>query len=107
MLILSLMGSWAPLHGQDQTFSSSTDTVVPFGVPRSAEKIQVDAVLDEPAWAEAVQVSLDYETRPGENIPAPVETTCLVTHDDTHLYIAFRAHDPNPKAIRAHLSDRD
>lgn len=107
VLGVSLMGSWEALQAQDQTLSSSTDTVVPFGVPRSVEKIEVDAILDEPAWEKAVQISLDYETRPGENIPAPVETTCLVTHDDTHLYIAFRANDPNPKAIRAHLSDRD
>lgn len=97
-----------PVSGQrDETFSSSIHSVVPYGVPRSAEAIRVDAVLDEPAWQEALQIQLGYETRPGENTPPPVETTCLVTHDDTHLYVAFRAYDPEPQAIRAHLSDRD
>ena len=48
-----------------------------------------------------------FETRPGENTPAPVETECLVTYDDAHIYIAFEAYDPDPESIRAHLSDRD
>ncbi len=28
-------------------------------------------------------------------------------HDANRLYVGFRAHDPDPQAIRAHLADRD
>ena len=78
-----------------------------YSIPRTESPIKVDAKLDEPAWQEAARIDLQYETRPGENIPAPVETECLVTYDSSHVYIAFRAYDENPQAIRAHMVDRD
>ncbi len=78
-----------------------------YSIPRTESPINVDAKLDEPAWQEAARIDLQYETHPGENIPAPVETECLVTYDSSHVYIAFRAYDENPQAIRAHMVDRD
>ena len=50
---------------------------------------------------------LPIEWMPGDNVPPPVETECLVTYDAKNLYVAFRAHDPRPSDIRAHLMDRD
>jgi hypothetical protein len=67
----------------------------------------VDGVLDEAAWADATVVPLTYEWSPGDNAPAPVATECLVTFDHDNLYVAFRAHDPDPAKIRAYLADRD
>jgi len=69
--------------------------------------IELDGVLDEPAWRSAWVTELPFEVHPGENIAAPVRTEVLLTYDASHLYIGFRAYDDNPKAIRAHLSDRD
>jgi hypothetical protein len=37
----------------------------------------------------------------------PVETEVLLTYDDTNLYVAFIARDPNPQQIRATLQPRD
>jgi hypothetical protein len=71
-------------------------------LPASAQEF-----LDEAAWANAAVIPVNIEFRPGENTPAPVETTCLLTYDDRALYAAFRAADPRPAEIRAHLSDRD
>jgi len=76
-------------------------------IPRTDEKISVDGRLDEPAWSTAWSYELGYEVRPGENIPAIVQTVVLVTFSESHLYVGFRAYDPDPAAIRAHLSDRD
>ena len=78
-----------------------------YSIPRTESPIKVDAKLDEPAWQEAARIDLPYETRPGENIPAPVATECLVTYDSRQVYIAFKAYDENPQAIRAHMVDRD
>ncbi|MDQ3281128.1 MAG: carbohydrate binding family 9 domain-containing protein [Acidobacteriota bacterium] len=69
--------------------------------------IRVDAQLDEPAWAAATKVPVAYEWYPSDNTPAPVETEALVTYDDERLYVAFRAHDPNPALIRARYQERD
>lgn len=79
----------------------------PLQVQKAASKISVDGVLDEPAWKSAATMELKYETRPAENTPPPVKTEVFVTYDEGHFYMAFRAHDPNPSQIRAHLSDRD
>lgn len=79
----------------------------PWEVPRTASEIEVDGILDEPAWEQALAVEMLYETSPGENIGAPVDTTGLVTYDERNLYVAFRARDPEARKIRAHLTDRD
>lgn len=76
-------------------------------VSKATSEISVDGALLEDAWENALSVELSYETNPGENVQAPVKTECLVTYDDRKVYVAFRAHDPDPKAIRAHLTDRD
>lgn len=79
----------------------------PGTIPRAASPVSVDGILDEPAWQHAWSMDLDYEVRPGENVPPPVRTEVLVTFDDEAVYFAFRAFDPQPTEIRAHLSDRD
>ncbi len=76
-------------------------------VPRATSEVRVDGVLDEPAWRDALRLELGYEVEPGENVPPPVSTEVLLTHDSSRLLVAFVASDPRPGEIRAHLSDRD
>jgi hypothetical protein len=78
-----------------------------FQVTQAPSKIKVDGVLDEEAWAAAPAIPLPFEWQPGDNIPAPVRTECLVTYDIHNLYVGFRCFDPEPRKIRAHLMDRD
>ncbi len=86
---------------------TAPDTRQTFRVPRASSAIQIDGALDEAAWQDAVEVSVAYEWTPGDNVTPPVATEGLVTYDDDNVYIAFRAHDPKPQEIRAHLMDRD
>jgi hypothetical protein len=79
----------------------------PHQIPAITSPISIDGVLDEPAWGQAWSATLPWEVWPGENIAAPVRTEVLLAHDDSALYVGFRAHDPEPALIRAHLSDRD
>jgi len=78
-----------------------------FDVAKASTPIKIDGVLDEPAWAAAPAIPLPFEWQPGDNIPSPVRTECLVTYDLSNLYVAFRCFDPEPGKIRAHLMDRD
>ncbi|HVS03451.1 MAG TPA: DUF5916 domain-containing protein, partial [Thermoanaerobaculia bacterium] len=71
------------------------------------EEISIDGSLSEATWALPPTFTLDYETRPGDNVPPPVTTEVWITHDQRRLYVAVRAHDPEPEAIRARLRDRD
>ncbi|OGD21501.1 MAG: hypothetical protein A2W03_12080 [Candidatus Aminicenantes bacterium RBG_16_63_16] len=70
-------------------------------------KVKVDGLLDDAAWEKATVIKLPFEWTPGDNVPPPVETECLVTFDRDGFYVAFRCFDPEPKKIRAHLMDRD
>jgi hypothetical protein len=76
-------------------------------VNRATSKIDLDGVLDEPAWEDATSIPILYEWFPGDNVAAPVDTVVLVTYDDSNFYVGFRAYDPRPEEIRAHLMDRD
>ena len=79
----------------------------PHAITRATSPIKVDGNLDEAAWQGAAVIDVAIETRPAENTAAPVKTECLITYDDDQLYVAFRAHDPDPSQIRAYLADRD
>ncbi len=76
-------------------------------IPRVDGRIKVDGVIDESLWSEALAVSLDIETRPGENVEPPTETIVHVAENGSHLLVAFDAKDPDPARIRAYLRDRD
>ena len=78
-----------------------------FGVERTREPVVVDGRLDDAGWRSAARIPIEYETRPGDNTPAPVETSCLVTYDAISLYLACEASDPDPSGIRAFITDRD
>ncbi len=76
-------------------------------VKKVTTPIQVDAVLDEPAWQEATVIPIAFEWLPGDNTPAPVETEVRIAWDDRSFYISYIARDPEPELIRAHVRDRD
>lgn len=93
--------------GNVRARQSTGEGTTPHMVPRAASPVRVDGVIEELAWEKAWSIDLDYEVRPAENVPPPVRTQVLVTYDDGAVYFAFRAFDPRPEEIRAHLSDRD
>ena len=76
-------------------------------LPSTTAAIAIDGIMDDAAWADAIPVKVNIETRPAENTPAPVETTAYLVEDGQSLYIAFDAKDPEPHKIRAYLRDRD
>jgi hypothetical protein len=78
-----------------------------FEVAPTSTPIKIDGVLDDAGWQTATVVDLPYEWFPGDNVTPPVATDALITFDDDTLYVAFKASDPNPAAIRAQLMDRD
>lgn len=78
-----------------------------YRISTAAGPIKIDGVLEEAAWERAERIDLAFETFPGNNLPARVQTQAQVAYDTENLYVAFRAQDPSPGKIRAHLSDRD
>ncbi len=76
-------------------------------IPYIEQSISVDGVLNETVWSKALKISLSYEIKPAENIPAIVSTTAYIFEDGENIYVGFDARDDSPKNVRAYLSDRD
>lgn len=87
--------------------SSAHAAAAPYKIPQVKEKVKIDGILDDEVWKKAQGFVLNYEVEPGENIAPPVKTEVLLVYSAKYLYIAFRAHDPNPSEIRAQVTDRD
>ncbi|MET1253704.1 carbohydrate binding family 9 domain-containing protein [Aliikangiella maris] len=80
---------------------------IPFITLAPNKQIEIDGKLDETTWSDALELFLNFETSPGENIPAPVATRALIFEDGRNIYIAFEAYDDSPHLIRAYMGDRD
>lgn len=80
---------------------------LPHRIPEVTSKIKIDGILDEKEWEGAKVLTLNYEVEPGENIAPPVKTQVLLVYGAKHLYVGFRAYDPDPAKIRARVTDRD
>lgn len=78
-----------------------------YTIHRASAPITLDGILAEADWASAEDIRLQWETLPGNNVPAPVETVCRMVYDTTTLYFGCEASDPDPSQIRAHLAERD
>ena len=87
--------------------AETAPAVTPHDIPRLAEGIVIDGKLDDAAWAQAGEFDLAYEISPGDNTAPPVTTKARIGYTAEALYISFRAQDPKPGEIRAHLRDRD
>ncbi|MFH2037149.1 MAG: DUF5916 domain-containing protein [Candidatus Zixiibacteriota bacterium] len=74
---------------------------------RTTSPIIIDGELNETDWLTLPRANNFAEHRPGDQVRPPVMTEAMITYDDENLYVAFIAHDHDPGAIRATLSDRD
>jgi hypothetical protein len=76
-------------------------------VTRAAGPIEIDGDLSDPGWRGAAEVTTWYETNPGDNVPAPVESRAWLAYDDRYFYAAFEFAEPDMKSLRAPFGDRD
>jgi hypothetical protein len=79
----------------------------PHRIPQVTSKIKIDGVPGEKEWDGSLVLNLNYEVIPGENIEPPVKTEVFLAYDEKHLYVAYKAYDPEPSKIRARITDRD
>jgi hypothetical protein len=96
----------APLFAADAPAAKDV-AKASYPIERLAKPIVVDGTIDAAEWANIKAVELPYETFPSDNVAPRVKTEALLAFDDKNLYVGIRAYDPDPGAIRAHLTDRD
>ena len=83
------------------------DTPKAYEIKRSDGALKIDGLLDESVWKNSAPMPLLVETWPADNTAPPVRTDAYLAYDDKNVYVAIKAFDPDPKKIRAHVSDRD
>ena len=76
-------------------------------VPRIEAAVQVDGVLDEPAWAQAVRLTGFSQLEPADGRPAVERTEVLVWYAPDAIHFGILAYDREPGSIRATNADRD
>lgn len=71
------------------------------------ETIEVDGILDEAVWQDAVPATRFWQYAPLDRAPATETTEVRVVQDDRALYFGVICHDKNPKGIIAWDMRRD
>ena len=69
--------------------------------------IDIDGLLDDPAWSEAALLTGFSQFDPTEGIPGTQETEVLLLISEDAIYFGVRAFDDNPDGIRATMGERD
>lgn len=96
LLILFLFFFVSIVYSQE-SFSPNKD---------NKSRIIIDGIISDDEWNNAIEVDLDYEVNPGNNISPKEKTKVFIVYSDTHLYIGFKAY-ANPKEVRASIRSRD
>jgi len=78
-----------------------------FSAPRIEATVNIDGVLDEPAWQSATRLTGFSQYEPVDSRPAEERTEVLVWYSPTAIHFGILAYDHHPEAIRATRADRD
>lgn len=98
-LMLAAGVAAGPLH-------SGRDGQLDVAIPRIDAAVEVDGVLDEPAWRDAAQLTGFSQYAPVDGQPAEQQTVVLAWYSPTAIHFGVRAAAP-PGTVRATLADRD
>ncbi len=108
IILIIILNVCAPIiFAKEKVKDESIKNLEPYIVPSTGEKIKVNGEMDESFWKEALKIEVKYEISPGDNVTPPVKTFGYIISGKENIYVAIKAYDPNPKAIRANYSDRD
>jgi len=77
-------------------------------VPKlNAGNMNIDGVLNEDVWNNAVTAENFTEISPGDNVKPEVETKVKIFYDDDYIYFGYTCYEKDMESVRASLSDRD
>ena len=69
--------------------------------------IEIDGVLDEPAWEQGLVSAAFHQSKPNYGSPPSESTAVTVLYDAGNLYFGIRCYDSRPDRIEAHMTQRD
>lgn len=74
---------------------------------RTIGDVVIDGRLDDASWQAAIPNTKFYEIYPADTGQPPLATQARFLYDEQNIYVALRALDPQPAAIRAPIVRRD
>jgi hypothetical protein len=75
--------------------------------PQFSSPPKIDGTLENPVWEEGIVIDRFTQYEPLEGSEPSEKTVAYIGYDSKNLYIAVRAYDSDPKAVRACLTQRD
>ncbi|HEY7515069.1 MAG TPA: DUF5916 domain-containing protein, partial [Vicinamibacteria bacterium] len=87
--------------------AGAEEAVISLSAVRTSAPIVVDGDLGDEGWKDVPPIDNWFETNPGDNLPPRVKSVGYLAYDDKSFYAGFRFEDPDPRAIRAPVGDRD
>ncbi len=91
----------------DSTEQDGRPTVHAARLESLADRIRLDGLLTEEAWANAPLATNLRQREPDEGAPATEQTEIRVLFDDHSLYVAVRALDSEPERVIARILQRN
>ncbi|MGQ0537867.1 MAG: DUF5916 domain-containing protein [Gemmatimonadaceae bacterium] len=76
-------------------------------VQRSPTRPVIDGKIDEAVWRSAIPLTRFVQFEPVDSVLPRTQSVGWVTYDARHLYVAFRAYEPDRRKIRATMHARE
>ncbi len=99
-----------PLLGQNPPVAPAPETgdarTIPIPLPRISGPIELDGIVDEPAWDDIEPLPITV-FGPDYGAPPTEITDVRVAHDDRFVYVGGRLYDSEPEAVRTNTYYRD
>ena len=104
--LLLTPGLAAQTGDPDEVDVTSLRSSVPVPIPRITGEIDVDGVVNEPAW-DAIEPLPMFMWAPTHGGEMTERTEVRIAHDDEYLYLSGRMYDSEPEGIRSNTFYRD
>ncbi len=80
----------------------------PLAIPRLSAPPRIDGQIEPGIWEkEALRLDSFFQLTPKAGEPASMKTVAYIGYDAKAIYFAFRCLDPEPRKIRASITNRD
>lgn len=76
-------------------------------ITRTEHKPVIDAVLDDPTWADIEPITGFMQYVPVEGVAPSESTELYIAYDDDNFYLAFKCYDSEVSEIRATMAQRE
>jgi hypothetical protein len=107
LIAMTVTGVWTPAAAQGPVAQIPVAQMSAISIREGTLPIVLDGDLNDPAWAQATPISSFLQREPLEGAPATMRTEARVAFDDTAIYVAVQAFDPDPDRIIGFLTRRD